>query len=81
MLQLGQIKLAVLNLFQLVTAQFKVPMDVARENTEAQLDMVSAAGWWGWGGHGDTHVPTSLQHQAPVSAGAALHAGPGCHLC
>lgn len=47
MLQLGQIKLAVLNLFQLVTAQFKVPMDVARENTEAQLDMVSAAGWWG----------------------------------
>ncbi|OPJ74711.1 coiled-coil domain-containing protein 42B [Patagioenas fasciata monilis] len=40
MLQLGQIKLAVLNLFQLVTAQFKVPMDVALENTEAQLDMV-----------------------------------------
>ncbi|KAK2523025.1 hypothetical protein Q9233_010384, partial [Columba guinea] len=39
-LQLGQIKLAVLNLFQLVTAQFKVPMDVALENTEAQLDMV-----------------------------------------
>ncbi|XP_064889921.1 cilia- and flagella-associated protein 73 [Columba livia] len=39
-LQLGQIKLAVLNLFQLVTAQFRVPMDVALENTEAQLDMV-----------------------------------------
>ncbi|NWX00794.1 CC42M protein, partial [Caloenas nicobarica] len=40
MLQLGQIKLAVLNLFQLVTAQLKVPTDMALENTEAQLDTV-----------------------------------------
>ncbi|KAM6297913.1 cilia- and flagella-associated protein 73 [Aegotheles albertisi] len=56
-LLLGQIKLAVLNLFQLATAWLKVPTDVALEDTEAQLDTV------------------------PVSAGAALHAGPGCHLC
>ncbi|KAM6193426.1 LOW QUALITY PROTEIN: cilia- and flagella-associated protein 73 [Sarcoramphus papa] len=56
-LLLGQIKLAVLNLFQLVTTRLKVPADVALEDTEAQLDTV------------------------PISAGAALHAGPGCHLC
>ncbi|KAM6340302.1 LOW QUALITY PROTEIN: cilia- and flagella-associated protein 73 [Alca torda] len=56
-LLLGQIKLAVLNLFQLATARLSVPADVALEDTEAQLDM------------------------APISAGAALHAGPGCHLC
>ncbi|KAM6120070.1 cilia- and flagella-associated protein 73 [Phoenicopterus ruber ruber] len=56
-LLLGQIKLAVLNLFQLATARLEVPTDVALEDTEAQLDAV------------------------PVSAGAALHAGPGCHLC
>ncbi|NWU61805.1 CC42M protein, partial [Pterocles burchelli] len=37
-LRLGQIKLAVLNLFQLVTAQLDVPADVALEDTEAQLD-------------------------------------------
>ncbi|XP_014820400.1 PREDICTED: coiled-coil domain-containing protein 42B [Calidris pugnax] len=39
-LLLGQIKLAVLNLFQLATAQLKVPTDVALEDTEAQLDTV-----------------------------------------
>ncbi|XP_074015902.1 cilia- and flagella-associated protein 73 [Numenius arquata] len=39
-LLLGQIKLAVLNLFQLATAQLKVPADVALEDTEAQLDTV-----------------------------------------
>ncbi|NWR85639.1 CCD42 protein, partial [Furnarius figulus] len=39
-LLLGQIKLAVLNLFQLSTARLKFPMDVALEDTEAQLDMV-----------------------------------------
>ncbi|KAM6052683.1 cilia- and flagella-associated protein 73 isoform 2-T2 [Chlamydotis macqueenii] len=38
MLLLGQIKLAVLNLFQLATAWLKVPTDVALEDTEAQLD-------------------------------------------
>ncbi|NWU80543.1 CCD42 protein, partial [Onychorhynchus coronatus] len=38
--QLGQIKLAVLNLFQLSTARLRIPMDVALEDTEAQLDMV-----------------------------------------
>ncbi|KAM6112018.1 cilia- and flagella-associated protein 73 [Pterocles gutturalis] len=37
-LRLGQIKLAVLNLFQLVTTQLNVPADVALEDTEAQLD-------------------------------------------
>ncbi|KAM6241601.1 cilia- and flagella-associated protein 73 isoform 2-T2 [Spheniscus humboldti] len=56
-LLLGQIKLAVLNLFQLATARLKVPTDMALEDTEAQLDT------------------------APISAGAALHAGPDCHLC
>ncbi|NXT31490.1 CC42M protein, partial [Pelecanoides urinatrix] len=39
-LLLGQIKLAVLNLFQLATARLRVPTDVALEDTEAQLDMV-----------------------------------------
>ncbi|NXG14139.1 CCD42 protein, partial [Grallaria varia] len=39
-LLLGQIKLAVLNLFQLSTAQLRIPMDVALEDSEAQLDMV-----------------------------------------
>ncbi|NWI27988.1 CC42M protein, partial [Sula dactylatra] len=39
-LLLGQIKLAVLNLFQLATAWLKVPVDVALEDTEAQLDTV-----------------------------------------
>ncbi|NWU50542.1 CC42M protein, partial [Dromas ardeola] len=39
-LLLGQIKLAVLNLFQLATARFNVPADVALEDTEAQLDTV-----------------------------------------
>ncbi|NXN71546.1 CC42M protein, partial [Himantopus himantopus] len=39
-LLLGQIKLAVLNIFQLATAQLKVPADVALEDTEAQLDTV-----------------------------------------
>lgn len=55
-LLLGQIKLAVLNLFQLATARLEVPTDVALEDTEAQLDMVSAAlspGQRGWDGHGD----------------------------
>ncbi|KAM7090079.1 LOW QUALITY PROTEIN: cilia- and flagella-associated protein 73 [Ciconia maguari] len=56
-LLLGQIKLAVLNLFQLATARLKVPTDAALEDAEAQLDT------------------------APISAGAALHAGPRCHLC
>ncbi|NXJ69213.1 CC42M protein, partial [Rostratula benghalensis] len=39
-LLLGQIKLAVLNLYQLVTTSLKVPTDVALEDTEAQLDTV-----------------------------------------
>ncbi|NWW48499.1 CC42M protein, partial [Pedionomus torquatus] len=39
-LLLGQIKLAVLNLFHLVTARLKVPTNVALEDTEAQLDTV-----------------------------------------
>ncbi|NXG89346.1 CC42M protein, partial [Stercorarius parasiticus] len=39
-LLLGQIKLAVLNLFQLATAWLNVPADVALEDTEAQLDTV-----------------------------------------
>ncbi|XP_017686818.1 PREDICTED: coiled-coil domain-containing protein 42B [Lepidothrix coronata] len=39
-LLLGQIKLAVLNLFQLSTAWLRIPMDVALEDTEAQLDML-----------------------------------------
>ncbi|XP_068269032.1 cilia- and flagella-associated protein 73 [Nyctibius grandis] len=39
-LLLGQIKLAVLHLFQLATARLKVPVDVALEDTEAQLDTV-----------------------------------------
>ncbi|XP_032561717.1 cilia- and flagella-associated protein 73 isoform X1 [Chiroxiphia lanceolata] len=39
-LLLWQIKLAVLNLFQLCTARLRIPMDVALEDTEAQLDML-----------------------------------------
>ncbi|CAM9567565.1 unnamed protein product [Bubo scandiacus] len=37
---LGQVKLAVLNLFQLGTARLEVPTDVALEDSEAQLDTV-----------------------------------------
>ncbi|GAB0196807.1 cilia- and flagella-associated protein 73 [Grus japonensis] len=39
-LLLGQVKLAVLNLFQLATTRLEVPTDVALEDTEAQLDVV-----------------------------------------
>ncbi|NXI97883.1 CC42M protein, partial [Psophia crepitans] len=39
-LLLGQVRLAVLNLFQLATKWLEVPMDVALEDTEAQLDTV-----------------------------------------
>ncbi|NWH38365.1 CC42M protein, partial [Chloropsis hardwickii] len=39
-LLLGQIKLAVLNLFQQTTAQLRIPTDTAQEDTKAQLDMV-----------------------------------------
>ncbi|KAM6247157.1 cilia- and flagella-associated protein 73 [Porphyrio hochstetteri] len=42
-LLLGQVKLAVLNLFHLATTRLKLPTDVALEDTEAQLDMVSLA--------------------------------------
>lgn len=38
-LLLAQIKLAVLNLFQLTTAQLRIPTDRAQEDTKAQLDM------------------------------------------
>lgn len=67
-LLLGQIKLAVLNLFQLATARLKVPVNVALEDTEAQLDTVSTAlspGQWGWGTRWDIHVPRWLWHQGP----------------
>uniref|UniRef100_A0A8C4YEQ2 Cilia and flagella associated protein 73 n=1 Tax=Gopherus evgoodei TaxID=1825980 RepID=A0A8C4YEQ2_9SAUR len=39
-LQLGQIKMATLNLFQLVTKQMKLQVDVPLEDTETQLDTV-----------------------------------------
>ncbi|NXB40798.1 CCD42 protein, partial [Eulacestoma nigropectus] len=39
-LLLAQIKLAVLNLFQLTTAQLRIPTDRTQEDTKAQLDMV-----------------------------------------
>ncbi|XP_015498965.3 cilia- and flagella-associated protein 73, partial [Parus major] len=39
-LLLGQIRLAVLNLFQQITAELKIPMDQGQEDTKAQLDMV-----------------------------------------
>ncbi|NXK55478.1 CC42M protein, partial [Chauna torquata] len=39
-LLLGQIRMAVLNLFELATKRLKVPKDVALEDTEAQLDVV-----------------------------------------
>ncbi|KAM7034358.1 cilia- and flagella-associated protein 73 [Acridotheres tristis] len=39
-LLLGQIKLAVLNLFQQTTAQLRIPTDRSQEDTKAQLDMV-----------------------------------------
>ncbi|XP_060105752.1 cilia- and flagella-associated protein 73 isoform X2 [Heteronotia binoei] len=37
-LEVGQIKLATLNLFQMVAKHRKLPADVAQEDTEAQLD-------------------------------------------
>ncbi|NXI03229.1 CCD42 protein, partial [Pachycephala philippinensis] len=39
-LLLAQIKLAVLNLFQITTAQLRIPTDRAQEDTKAQLDTV-----------------------------------------
>ncbi|NXE38536.1 CCD42 protein, partial [Ptilorrhoa leucosticta] len=39
-LLLAQIRLAVMNLFQLTTAQLRIPTDRAQEDTKAQLDMV-----------------------------------------
>ncbi|XP_023793355.1 cilia- and flagella-associated protein 73 [Cyanistes caeruleus] len=39
-LLLGQIRLAVQNLFQQITAELKIPMDQGQEDTKAQLDMV-----------------------------------------
>ncbi|XP_058014772.1 cilia- and flagella-associated protein 73 [Ahaetulla prasina] len=39
-LELGQIKLAALNLFQMVAKHRKLPMNVPQEDTEAQLDAV-----------------------------------------
>nr|XP_047919608.1 cilia- and flagella-associated protein 73 isoform X7 [Anser cygnoides] len=39
-LLLGQIRMAVLSLFQLATKHLKVPRDVALEDTETQLDVV-----------------------------------------
>ncbi|XP_048820250.1 coiled-coil domain-containing protein 42 like-2-like isoform X1 [Lagopus muta] len=76
-LLLGQIRMAVLSLFQLATTRLEVPKDVALGDTEAQLDVVSVAqqprGWKGCGCPCDT--------EAPMSPAAALHAGPGCHLC
>eukprot|EP00075_Anas_platyrhynchos_P036860 XP_027326113.1 cilia- and flagella-associated protein 73 isoform X2 [Anas platyrhynchos] len=39
-LLLGQIRMAVLSLFQLATKHLRVPRDVALEDTETQLDMV-----------------------------------------
>ncbi|KAL7986761.1 hypothetical protein Chor_013044 [Crotalus horridus] len=41
-LELGQIKLAALNLFQMVAKHRKLPMNVPQEDTEAQLDVVSS---------------------------------------
>ncbi|XP_070619078.1 cilia- and flagella-associated protein 73 isoform X1 [Erythrolamprus reginae] len=39
-LELGQVKLAALNLFQMVAKHRKLPMNVSKEDTEAQLDAV-----------------------------------------
>ncbi|ETE57406.1 Coiled-coil domain-containing protein 42-like protein [Ophiophagus hannah] len=41
-LELGQIKLAALNLFQMVAKHRKLPMNVPQEDTDAQLDAVSS---------------------------------------
>ncbi|OXB76404.1 UNVERIFIED_CONTAM: hypothetical protein H355_014119 [Colinus virginianus] len=43
MLLLGQIRMAVLSLFQLAATRLQVPKDVALEDTEAQLDVDLAA--------------------------------------
>lgn len=50
-LLLGQIRMAVLSLFQLATKHLRVPRDVALEDTETQLDVVSAAGLGRTRGH------------------------------
>lgn len=62
-LLLDQIKLAVLNLFQLTTTWLKVPGDTALEDTEAQLDTVSTPSWWGWRGH--SHILEGCGKQDP----------------
>lgn len=50
-LLLGQIRMAVLSLFQLATKHLRVPRDVALEDTETQLDVVSAVGLGRTQGH------------------------------
>ncbi|NXY92489.1 CC42M protein, partial [Alcedo cyanopectus] len=59
-LMLGQIKLAVLNLFQLTTEQLQVPTDVALEDTKAQLEVVSISPGWG-----DIHVAVASRSLCP----------------
>ncbi|KAL9833955.1 cilia- and flagella-associated protein 73 [Geothlypis trichas] len=64
-LLLGQIKLAVLNLFQQTTAQLRIPTDRAQEDTKAQLDMVllcmqALAGICATGTHPQHHRSTRL---------------------
>ncbi|XP_066835031.1 cilia- and flagella-associated protein 73 isoform X5 [Anser cygnoides] len=73
-LLLGQIRMAVLSLFQLATKHLKVPRDVALEDTETQLDVL-------W--HQGPHLPRccsacrtwlpSVLSCAPRSQGRAPH--------
>ncbi|OWK60263.1 Coiled-coil domain-containing protein 42A [Lonchura striata] len=75
-LLLGQIKLAVLNLFQQTTAQLRIPMDRAQEDTKAQLDMVSTTLSRG-SGAGDTQG-----HLHPWMAVASIsHLHSCCSAC
>lgn len=75
-LLLGQIRMAVLSLFQLATKHLKVPRDVALEDTETQLDVVSAAPLPWAAGLGGTRG-----HPSPLAAVASRPPSPQVLLC
>ncbi|KAM3661471.1 LOW QUALITY PROTEIN: cilia- and flagella-associated protein 73 [Ammospiza maritima maritima] len=80
-LLLGQIKLAVLNLFQQTTAQLRILTDRAQEDTKAQLDTVSTTlslGQWGWGLTGALTPQDGSAQECQAASGSQI--APGDYL-
>ncbi|XP_054700006.1 cilia- and flagella-associated protein 73 isoform X2 [Grus americana] len=81
-LLLGQVKLAVLNLFQLATTRLEVPTDVALEDTEAQLDVApistGTALHAGPGCHLCRPAPQGAEAASPTLACSHQHTPDAC---